>query len=289
MNNYEIPKHQHICVPDAPRSISKGVPLTSLLDSRAISYLARNLSLVYPGLATVDFIDACHNGLESLSLMQRAQHIAQQLVKFLPQPYAKALPVLLASLPDRLPDSEEFGLAGFFFLPYSSFIARYGVLAKHNGGEDPFALSMHAQIELTQRFTAEFCIRPFLNHDLDRTLAFMYQQLEHSSNHVRRWCSEGARPRLPWGQRIAALIADPTPLEPTLQALKNDPSLYVRRSVANCLGDIGKSHPERLFDYCETWLQENPNNNIKWLVRHAVRYYAKRQHPRALAIRQQAR
>jgi 3-methyladenine DNA glycosylase AlkC len=60
---------------------------------------------------------------------------------------------------------------------------------------------------------------------------------------VRRLVSEGSRPRLPWGLQLKALVADPSPTLPLLRALQDDPSEYVRRSVANHLNDIAKDHP----------------------------------------------
>lgn len=105
---------------------------------------------------------------------------------------------------------------------------------------------------------------------------------------VRRLCSEGTRPRLPWGLRIPSLIANPQPVLPLLERLKDDPSLYVRRSVANHLGDIAKDHPEWVFQLCDRWLS-GASNDRKWLIRHALRYPAKQGNAAALAIRASAK
>src|SRR5690606_37257126 len=74
-----------------------------------------------------------------------------------------------------------------------------------------------------------------------------------ASPHVRRLASEGSRPRLPWGLQLKRLIADPSPTLPLLEALLDDPSEYVRRSVANHLNDIAKDHPALV---------------VEWVVRH---------------------
>jgi 3-methyladenine DNA glycosylase AlkC len=66
-------------------------------------------------------------------------------------------------------------------------------------------------------------------------------------------------------------------------------SLYVRRSVANHLGDIAKDHPDVAFSMCERWLKEEATKDLKWLVRHAVRHPAKKGDPRALKIRAAAK
>jgi 3-methyladenine DNA glycosylase AlkC len=147
---------------------------------------------------------------------------------------------------------------------------------------------MNAQIKLTKRFTAEFSIRPYLIADRERSLALIYSRLNHKSNHVRRLCSEGTRSRLPWGINIPPFIQDPSPVIPILGALKNDNSLYVRRSVANSLGDIAKDHPDLVFDLCTQCLK-NSDANLRWLIRHAVRYHVKKSHPRALELRSMAK
>jgi 3-methyladenine DNA glycosylase AlkC len=102
--------------------------------------------------------------------------------------------------------------------------------------------------------------------------------------HVRRLCSEGTRPRLPWAPRIPSFIKDPTPVLSILEDLKDDENLYVRRSVANHLGDIAKDHPEVVFSICERWLVD-ATKEVKWLIRHALRYPAKKQNKRAIQIR----
>jgi 3-methyladenine DNA glycosylase AlkC len=100
--------------------------------------------------------------------------------------------------------------------------------------------------------------------------------------HVRRLASEGSRPRLPWGARLETFIVDPSPTLPILTALRADPSLYVRKSVANHLNDITKDHPERVLDFVGTW--DPTNAHTAWIIRHALRTLIKRGHPRALAL-----
>jgi 3-methyladenine DNA glycosylase AlkC len=70
--------------------------------------------------------------------------------------------------------------------------------------------------------------------------------------------------------------------------LKNDQNLYVRRSVANHLGDIAKDHPELAFEICERWLT-NSTNEVKWLIRHALRHPAKKGDKAALQLRAAAK
>jgi 3-methyladenine DNA glycosylase AlkC len=88
--------------------------------------------------------------------------------------------------------------------------------------------------------------------------------------------------------RIPAFIKDPRPVLPILEALKDDADPYVRRSVANHLGDIAKDHPALAFEICERWLV-GASAERKWLIRHAVRHPAKKGVQAALRLRKLAR
>lgn len=273
----------------APNAIQKGTPLKVLLNRESIECLAQNILYVYKAFPAEAFCQHALANLEPLELMQRAQHIAKSLHQFLPANYTQAVSILVDSFTPAETEVGSLGLAGFFYLPHSFFIADYGLDQSYNNGEDPFDVSMQALRELTMRFTAEFAIRPFLIYQQERTLAQVNKWLSDPNPHVRRLCSEGTRPKLPWGKRIQSFIANPEPALPILEFLKNDESLYVRRSVANHLGDIAKDHPEIAFSTCERWLQDGASKELKWVVRHAVRYHAKKGHARALEIRVSAK
>jgi len=94
---------------------------------------------------------------------------------------------------------------------------------------------------------------------------------------VRRLISEGTRPRLPWAMRLPAFMADPAPILPLLEALKDDSEEYVRRSVANNLNDIAKDHPDIVARIAGQWLT-GADRNRKRLLRHACRTLIKQGH-----------
>jgi 3-methyladenine DNA glycosylase AlkC len=276
-------------IPCAPRSIQKGTPLKTLLNQEAIECLAQNILYVHKDFEAKAFCECALTDIESLELMQRGQHIAKALHQFLPGNYSEAIAIILASLTPAQTEAEEFGLAGFFYLPHSFFVSEYGQEQKYNNGKDPFETSMGALYALTTRFTSEFAIRTFLIQQQERTLSKVLDWLTDPNPHVRRLCPEGTRPRLPWGKRIPSLISNPLPTLHLLETLKNDRSLYVRRSVANHLGDIAKDHPEVAFSMCERWLKGDASKDLKWLISHAVRHPAKKGDPRALKIRAAAK
>lgn len=271
-------------LPKAPSSIEKGRSLKQLLDRGAIECLANNLALVHTSFDARRFEKVALQGVKPLELLQRGRYLASVLFEFLPRPYHQAVDVLLASLTPPLSQTEQNGLAVFFYLPHICFIAQYGLNPEYNAGIDPFEISMRAQYELTRRFSAEFSIRNFLIQEQSRTLRKFKEWSSDPCPHVRRLCSEGARPRLPWAIRIPAFIKDPRPCLPILERLKDDESLYVRRSVANHLGDIAKDHRDLALSIAEKWL-DGASRERKWVIRHAVRYLAKKGDPKALNLR----
>ena len=280
--DYKIPQ-----IPSAPRAIQKGVALKDIINDTSVAYLAKNLSLVDHDFDTDRFIHEVQITAD-LGLMARAKNIAKAMFVACDRPYEQCAELLVQSLTPIQHSDEEFGLAGFFYLPHSFFIANYGIDKQYNAGKDPLDVSLCAQYQLTQRFTAEFCIREFLIQRQDETLAYLLDWTKDNSSHVRRLCSEGTRPKLPWGKHLKAFIKDPEPTLPILDILKDDASLYVRRSVANHLGDIAKSQLDIVLDICERWLVD-ASTERKWLIRHALRYPDKKGDMRAHKLRQRAK
>lgn len=240
-----------------------------------VEWLAQQIHAVYPVFNRRAFSDEVLATFETLELMARGKHMAQCLNHYLPQSYPEAIDILVRSMGVKLSDSRSFSMTAFYYLPHSFYISEYGL--------DHFEVSMAAQYELTQRFTAEFCIRPFLLKYPEQTLECLRGWLNDPSEHVRRLISEGTRPRLPWGVALKPFKQDPTAVLPLLEALKDDESLYVRRSVANNLNDIGKDNLAVLCEVCDRWLID-ADANRRWLVNHALRSAIKRAEPQALAV-----
>ncbi len=274
-------------IPAAPRSIQAGSSLADLLDREAIECLARNIAFAHSKFDGKAFIRWAMSGLEGLSILQRGTHLAHALREHLPRRYDEAIEILMASLTPANERTDALGLAVFFYLPHVSFVAHYGLDAEHNEGRDPFETSMRAQYELTKRFSAEFSIRPFLIRRQAQTLERLMEWTDDPDPHVRRLCSEGTRPRLPWAVRIPAFVKDPRPCLPILERLKDDPDLYIRRSVANHVGDIAKDHLDLALEVCDRWLK-GATAERKWVIRHALRHPAKKEVAAALDVRRRA-
>lgn len=240
--------------------------LKDILGSQALETIAGAGARASSRFDRDTFLSAASNGLDALSIMERVRYIADALKVALPSDYADALAILRAMAPDLT--------HGFQAVAITEFVARHGL---HD-----FNRSMAALADLTRFGTAEFAIRPFLAEDVERTLAVMMLWASDENEHVRRLASEGCRPRLPWAARVPAIKADPTLAAPILEMLKADPSLYVRKSVANHLNDIAKDRPDWLLGRLGDWPVDDPRTG--WIVRHALRTLIKQGEPRALAL-----
>lgn len=275
-------------IPDAPMSIQKGVPLKLVLDKNVVVQLGKNLQTVHAQFDKDAFVQDTMKEIEPLSLTERGKHIGQMMRKYLPPIYSEAIEVILKSLTPPLKKTEANGLAPMFYMPHCSYIAEFGIDKAFNEGVDPFDISMKAQYELTKRFTCEFSVRHFIISDEDRTMNVFYQWMTDKDPHVRRLTSEGSRSRLPWAMKIDSFVKDPSPSLPILEHLKDDEDLYVRRSVANHVGDIAKDNMDVALDLCEKWL-DGASTELKWVIRHALRNPFKKGVERAIELRKAAK
>ena len=255
-------------------------PFKNLINPGTARSLGEHLQRVLPEFERQRFEVLAGQGLAALELKARAMQLCAALEATLPVEFAVAAdaleralaPVSADGAPGEPPDHSA-GLAGWSLWAVGEFAARRGL----DTPERALRL-LHA---MTQRFSAEFAIRPFIVRHPELTFATLARWTGDPSAHVRRLVSEGSRPRLPWGLRLQMLVVDPSPTLPLLRALQDDASDYVRRSVANHLNDIAKDHPELVADWVETHLPgASPLRTA--LLRHACRGLIKRGHARTL-------
>jgi 3-methyladenine DNA glycosylase AlkC len=240
--------------------------LKDMFDAARYRKMARDVAAVFPGFDSKRFLKLTLPDLEPLALLQRLRRATEALRATLPEDYTKALAVLR----DVAPRWGE----GFTALVLPDFVGLYG--------REDFARSLDALKFFTQFGSSEFAIREFLRLDLHRTLRVMTKWSRDDNEHIRRLASEGSRPRLPWSFKLRELIADPSPVTPILENLRADPSLYVRKSVANHLNDITKDHPAWVLGRIGSWDLEN--KCTAWIAKRALRTLIKRGDRGALAV-----
>ena len=230
------------------------------------------ISTIFPN---TDFNTLAQKNLNTLGLSERIDQITAALLETLPSTYEAAVDILLKALENYSPAEDPCKYGGFIMIPQTLFIARFG--------QNNVPLSLNALKVMTPFFSSEEAIRYFIQGHEKETLNTLSHWINDKNYHVRRLVSEGTRPRLPWAMALPKYKKDPSPILPLLERLKDDPELYVRRSVANNLNDISKDNPELMLDICEKWTQ-NASEDRLWIIRHASRTLLKQGHPRALGL-----
>ena len=232
-------------------------------DYESLYKLALEIKAVYDGFPVEEFLEATMDGMwDGLEFKRRIMQISLNLGKYLPADYKEAISVI-----DRVIGNYDICFDGFVaFFPV--FVELYGQ------DEENWDVSMAALERYTPYASAEFAVRSFILNDEGRMMAQMEAWARHDNEHVRRLASEGCRPRLPWGQALPSFQKDPSPILPILEMLKADPSPYVRKSVANNLNDISKTHPDLVVSIAKDWYGKNKHTD--WVVKHGCRTLLKK-------------
>ncbi|NVK25049.1 MAG: DNA alkylation repair protein [Gammaproteobacteria bacterium] len=262
--------------------------MKDLFNTALIELTAKHIKKHYSDFDQHTFIAIASDSLEQRELKDRANQIFRGLFETLPQQFEQAIDILLRTLAPveenvDLTDltSNEQGLLGWIILPYSQYVGELGARPEN---KVHLLLALDALKQMTQRFSSEFGIRYLLLAYPEQTLQVMSDWCQHSCHHVRRLVSEGTRPLLPWAMQLPNFKNDPKLAMSHLQALRDDESEYVRRSVANHLNDVAKHHPDFVANIADKWLQEKPADiNRQRMLKHACRTLLKQGHPATLA------
>ena len=199
-------------------------------------------------------------------LKARMRHTTEVLHAFMPSDFKKAVGILEKLMQQlRAAGTGEDGLA-YIFIP--DYIELYGI--------DDLETSVKALEEITQFVSCEFAVRPFIIRYGSAMMKQMKIWSLHKNYKVRRLSSEGSRPRLPWAMAIPELKKDPSPVLPILENLKNDPSEWVRRSVANNINDIAKDHPDIVISLARKWRGGTKETDA--IIKHGSRGLLKKGH-----------
>jgi 3-methyladenine DNA glycosylase AlkC len=249
-----------------------------LFNESKVTLLSNSIKNVYPKFNNIDFNSEVLSAFPNLELKQRIAHIRFCLQKYLPQNYVDAVNIILKSLPEPLDENntdDDFG--DFIYAPYGDFVAQYGC-SKIN-----LTFSLAAIKEITKRFSAEYAIRYFINKYPTETITTLQKWSKDKNYHVRRLCSEGTRPKLPWAQKIN--IPNSVSIS-ILDELFTDKTRFVTRSVANHLNDISKENPTLVLDKLRIWQTSGKQNNneMNFIIKHSLRTLIKNGNKEAIKM-----
>lgn len=232
------------------------------------------IKAVDPNFNDSAFIAAIPKELTNLGMKDRVRLFARSLYANIDGDYPRVIDVLLVSVRTSTGVPK---ITGFPIWVVSEIIETEGL--------DYPDISFNAIHQITSLFTGEFAIRPFLEKYPAETLDVLRQWTADPCKDVRRLVSEGLRPRLPWANRVDWLLTTPAPIFELLDELYLDTSEYVRRSVANCLNDISKDHPEKVLHCLSRWLsKQSDNEELNWICRHSLRTLTRRGDRNALTL-----
>ncbi len=241
-------------------------PLKNMFGPAYYGRLAAALAEAMPRFPQKNFICDNLTGIGQRELNARMRHASHVLRNYLPEKFPAAVKVLRA-VAEKMPE-------GYTALLFPDFVGQFGL--------EHAALSLDALQFFTRFGSSEFAVREFFMRDVSGTLEQMRKWSGDPCGHVRRLASESSRPRLPWSFRLDAVVRDPALTRPILDALRNDPSPCVRKSVANHLNDISKDHPDYMTGVLRAWTLSDPHT--AWIARHASRTLIKAGHAGALAL-----
>ena len=248
----------------------------AFFNHEAARLLGASIQQVYASFDVERYVQQVDSAVQGLELKARVLCMTQLLREHLPADYQTALTILVQSLGPELPVEEGMFKDCWYVMPVARFVEEFGL--------DYFEPSMQALNAITRRNTAEFAIRPFIQCYPHQALQLLHEWVYSPNAHVRRLVSEGTRTRLPWASQLKMFIEDPTPVLELLTILRDDPSRYVQKSVANNLNDLVKDHSELIIGVLEQWQREQPTAQRKWIIKHAARRLIKAGEPRILEL-----
>lgn len=249
-----------------------------LFNKTKVDQLATELSRAHPSFQKGKFIKDVMSKFPELELKARITWIAECLKKYLPENYRDAVNVIIKALPSpNNPELTDNDFGQFIHAPYGEYVARYGC------NKNDLSFSLDALYQLTMRFSAEDAIRYFINAFPAETLKTLLKWSKDKHYHVRRLCSEGTRPKLPWSQKISIPVSAPISI---LDNLFYDKTRFVVRSVANHINDISKTHAELAIETLSRWKQSEKQKpaEMDYLIRHALRTLIKNGNQQALNL-----
>lgn len=239
--------------------------LKNYLDLNFIKTLSADIQHASKKFDADGFVKKIQPQLGRLELKQRIRLVSTLLNEFMAGSYENKISVLKKVAP------RHSGLAGLIF---PDFVEVHG--------QDEVDVSVEAMKFFTSFSSSEFAIRPFIEKHPNRMMKELLKWTQDSNEHIRRLASEGCRPRLPWSFKLRGLIKDPSTILLILEKLKDDDSLYVRKSVANNLNDISKDHPDLVLSLAKKWIGKSQNTD--WILKHALRTLLKKGDQRALKL-----
>lgn len=237
-------------------------PFKNVFNEKFVNKFAHAIESYDKSFKKDAYVKTIMSKLEALELKERMRLISTQINSYTNLSYIEMLEVLKKSK-THFSFEENMGLASMVF---PDFVEVYGL--------DNLAESLVALECFTIGSSSELAIRPFILKYENETMSQMLKWAKSENEHIRRFASEGCRPRLPWAIALPPFKNNPQKVFEILELLKNDEALYVRKSVANNLNDISKDNASMVLSFVGENI--NKTKNTDWILKHASRTLLKK-------------
>lgn len=239
-----------------------------LLSAEKVNYLAKLIEKEYPAFNTSNFTQECTSLFPKLELKERMYRVREMLKKYIPEDYSNTLKIL-----DKATKGDTQLLFVFMTLP--DYVENYGCSKQY------LDISLDYLWRFTKIGSSEFAIRDFINTFPEETYTISQAWTKSNNYHIRRFVSEGWRPKLPWAKKINF---DHTLWAKLLDGLYYDCERYVTRSVANHLNDVSKIDPDLVVDILKKWKNSEKQNEkeMNYIISHSLRTSIKKWHKKSL-------
>ena len=248
-------------------------PLKNIYTKSFVTQLCSSWKKVLPELNEDNLQQFIFKGnWNDLELKERMSRLADAMKLGLPKEFPKAAPMVKKMIHQLHADG--LPVSGFQYMFIPEYVEKNGI--------NNLELSLDALKHITQFTSCEFAIRPFIQLHEKESMEFMLHCSLDKHENVRRFASEGCRSRLPWAMSLPSFKKDASLILPILENLKQDHSLFVRKSVANNLNDISKDHPELALNLAKKWKGNSAKTD--WMVKHGMRTLLKAGNPVAMSL-----
>jgi 3-methyladenine DNA glycosylase AlkC len=236
--------------------------ITDYFDRNLAELLAGKIIIVSPKFDSASFCNKVEKTVVGKTYTQRIDAISKVLYECLPSDYENSVGILLSILGEENPKETGMFTNYYWVMPIGKYVENYGL--------GNFDLSMNAIEEITKRNTGEYAIRPFIRKYPQKCIIQMKKWAVSDNFHLRRLASEGLRPKLPWSAKLDTFVDNPNPVFEILEILKQDPVMFVKKSVANHLTDWLKVNKEPTVELLRRW-EVIEDKNTKWIIKRATR------------------
>lgn len=240
-----------------------GIKVKDYYNADYAQSLAENLAIWNNRFDKAGFLQSVIPTLETLEFGDRQTLLATAIAEYMHLGYGESIAVFYHLLGEELQGTMGAFTEGWRLWPLGKYVELFGT--------QDYVASIDFSKELTKRFTAEFCMRPLLEHKPLESFTLLKQWSLDKNPRVRRLASECMRIRLPWAKKSRLVLSYFEDFLEILENLKDDKDKAIQKSVANNLNDLYREDIDLFETVIAKWEAECKTEACAWVLKHAQR------------------